>query len=255
MDSSGRGKQSLNRLLDLIEALAAFPKGVSLMELSEKCSLPKSTVHRMLGCLLERNYLYQNSATGEYSLSLKLFEISSYAAHQTDLLAIAKPYLDGLSEQLNETVHFVVMDQTDVVYLHKKVSMNSSSQMSSTIGTRSPLYRTAVGKAILSTLENTEVERIWNASKIEKKTPKTITTLEALTRELVLIRENGYAIDNEENELGIKCVAFPLIADGLTPAAFSVSGLSPRMRDSRIKSIVPLAHGVQNKIYKHLGIL
>jgi DNA-binding IclR family transcriptional regulator len=253
MDLNGKGTQSLHRLLDLMETLAAFPKGISLMELSEKCGLPKSTVHRMLGCLLERNYVYQNPATGEYSLSLKLFALSA-SVQQTDLLAVAKPHLDRLSEKLRETVHFVIMDNTDVVYLYKKVPLDRLSQMSSIIGARSPMYRTAVGKAILSTMTPAEVESIWNGSTIEKKTSKTITDFEELRRELDLIGENGYAIDNEENELGIKCVAFPLVAPGLTPSAFSVSGLSPQMTASRIKSIAPLAREVQLRIYHDLGI-
>lgn len=254
LDSNNKGTQSLNRLLDLIETLATHHKGISLVDLSKECHMPKSTVHRMLSCLQERNYLYQNEATGEYSLNLKLLELSSHAAHQLDVLTIVKPYLDRLSEKLNETVHFVIMDHADVVYLYKKVSLNGLSEMSSRIGTRSPMYRTAVGKAILSTLDEAEINRIWKASIIEKTTPKTITTLEELKRELLLIKDNGYAIDNEENELGIKCVAFPLTDSNHIHSAFSVSGLSPRMTSARIKSILPLAREVQRKIYKDWGI-
>ncbi len=254
MESDNKGTQSLERLFCIIETLASYPKGISLIDLSKKCSIPKSTVHRMLSFLQKKNYIYQNQVTGEYSLSLKLFELSSSAMQQMDLLAMAKPHLDHLSDKLNETIHFVVMDQADVVYLYKKVALNGSSEMSSRIGVRSPMYRTAVGKAILSTLEECEVDRIWNASSIEKATPKTIISLKELKRELLLIKRNGYAIDNEENELGIKCVAFPLTVSGHIHSAFSVSALSPRMTSPRIKKILPLAREVQSKIYADWGI-
>jgi DNA-binding IclR family transcriptional regulator len=241
-------------MLDLIEIVSEYPKGISLAEISESSKLAKSTTRRILSCLIDRNYLFQNKSTGNYFLSLKLLEISGKHAGSIDVLSVAMPHLDKLSGELGETVHFVIMDGADVVYLHKKLPMNSGSQMSSRIGARIPMYRTAVGKAILSILPEKEVKSIWESSEIASITPNTITEYPRLINELIKVKEIGYAIDCEENELGVMCVAFPVSIPGIVPTAFSVSCLQPKMTDKRIAEIVMHGRRTQSEIYAGLGL-
>lgn len=170
------------------------------------------------------------------------------------MLSVAIPHLHKLSDELGETVHFVIMDDTDVVYLHKKLPMNNASQMSSRIGSRIPMYRTAVGKAILSVLPEKEVKSIWERSDIVSITPNTITDYTRLINELEKVKEAGYAIDHEENELGVMCVAFPISIPGIAPTAFSISCLQPKMTEERIAEIVSHGRLTQAEIYASLGL-
>ena len=170
------GVQSVERIFQLIEHLAAHPTGVSLQRLAEETGLAKSTVHRLLASLVGLGYVVQDEENGHYRLTLKMFELSSGIVDSMDIMGVAKAHLERLSQRTGEAVHLVIRDGRDIVYIYKTES--GPMRMSSRVGLRSPLYCTGVGKAILATLPGDELEDIWTHSNVQKLTDKTITDLE-----------------------------------------------------------------------------
>ena len=144
------GVQSVERIFQLIEHLAAHPTGVSLQRLAEETGLAKSTVHRLLASLVGLGYVVQDEENGHYRLTLKMFELSSGIVDSMDIMGVAKAHLERLSQRTGEAVHLVIRDGRDIVYIYKTES--GPMRMSSRVGLRSPLYCTGVGKAILATL-------------------------------------------------------------------------------------------------------
>ena len=198
-------------------------------------------------------YAAQEPETGRYRLTLKMFELSSGIVDSMDIMGVAKAHLERLSQRTGEAVHLVIRDGRDIVYIYKTES--GPMRMSSRVGLRSPLYCTGVGKAILATLPGDELEDIWTHSNVQKLTDKTITDLEELRSQLVEVRANGYAIDDEENELGVRCVAVAIPgADGRAESAFSISGLAPYMTPERIRRIATLALDARTDILADLGL-
>lgn len=245
--------QSVDRALSIIEVLSDYEEGLALTEISTKIKLHKSTVHRLLGTLIQRGYVEQNEETNKYKLTLKLFELGNKLVEKMDILPIAKPYLKRLGENTNEVVHLVLLEDTEIVYIDKVESENTI-RMHSRIGSRSPAYCTAVGKAILAHLPDEELEEIWERSDIKELTKYTITNLDTMKKELEKIRERGYSIDNEENELGVRCVAAPIFNfKGEVCAAVSVSGPIMRITQQKIKQIAKLVMESCKEISRQLG--
>lgn len=247
------GVQSVARIFELIEVLAAHPAGASLQRLAEDAHLAKSTTHRLLGSLVSLGYAAQDGETGKYRLTLKMFEISSGIVNSMDVMSVAKVHLERLAQRTGEVVHLVIRDAQDIVYIYKTES--GPMRMSSRVGLRSPLYCTGVGKAILATLTEEEVEDVWRHSNPQKLTGRTVTDLPALCAQLNEVRACGYAIDDEENELGIRCVALAIPGPGgKADSAFSISGLAPYMTPERIRRIAALALETRADILRDLGV-
>ena len=235
-NSDKGGVQSVARIFELIEVLAAHPAGASLQRLAEDAHLAKSTTHRLLGSLVSLGYAAQDGETGKYRLTLKMFEISSGIVNSMDVMSVAKVHLERLAQRTGEAVHLVIRDAQDIVYIYKTES--GPMRMSSRVGLRSPLYCTGVGKAILATLTEEEVEDVWRHSNPQKLTVRTVT-----------------AIDDEENELGIRCVALAIPGPGgKADSAFSISGLAPYMTPERIRRIAALALETRADILRDLGV-
>ena len=247
------GVQSVERIFQLIEHLAAHPTGVSLQRLAEETGLAKSTVHRLLASLVGLGYVVQDEENGHYRLTLKMFELSSGIVDSMDIMGVAKAHLERLSQRTGEAVHLVIRDGRDIVYIYKTES--GPMRMSSRVGLRSPLYCTGVGKAILATLPADEVAQIWQHTTPQKLTAHTIVEFDALQAQLTEVRTNGYAIDDEENELGVRCVAVAIPGvGGRAESAFSISGLAPYMTPERIRRIATLAQDARTDIMADLGL-
>lgn len=229
--------QSADRIFSITEALAENGS-MRIIELSELLGLHKSTVHRLLASLISMGYVNKNESTGMYSLTFKLVELSQKILKNTDILNIAHPYIAKLGDICGETVHFVLRTGNCVTYLEKLESPSvkeRSFRLSSQVGLKRPMYCSGVGKAIMSCLSDEEVEQIWSSSAIERRTQYTITDFRVFKKELERVRINGYAIDNEENELGIRCIAAPVYDYSSRPLyAISISTLAGRMPDSVI---------------------
>ncbi len=246
--------QSIARVFRIIEVMAAHPGGISLQQLAAEAELAKSTAHRLAANLIALGYAVQDSFSSQYRLTLKMFELSSAVVNDTSILTVAKPHLDRLAHRSGEAVHLVIRDGADVVYLFKTES--GGMRMSSRVGLRVPIYCTGVGKAILSTLPYPEVEAIWKTTEHKKLTRHTIVELDDLMEQLALVRSSGYAVDDEENELGIRCVAVPIPGPGgRAESAFSISSLVPHMGRERLGQLAQLALETKADIMRDLGVL
>ena len=170
------------------------------------------------------------------------------------MLAVAHRYIDRLMKQVHETVHFVQREGNHIVYVDKVESDASSIRMVSRIGLRMPMYCTGVGKAMLAQMTEREVREIWESTPIEKCSENTITDLDVLLRELAEIRLRGYAIDNEENEIGVRCIA-ACVQDytGRADAAFSISAPAARMPDERLREFSDYVLQTRRDISRELG--
>ncbi|CZQ92927.1 transcription regulator iclr n-terminal [Trichococcus palustris] len=196
--------QSVDRALAILETLAEH-QSLSLMDLSEKVHLHKATTHRLVNSLLENGYIDRNPENKQYRISLKMFELGNKRVHNIDFLNVAKSMIRQLSDETRQTVHLVVEDNDEVLYIDK-YGESRGSRTESKIGTKSPLYYTAVGKAILATRQNESIKEYWDKIKPEQRTENTITTFERLIKEIEEVRKNGYAIDDEECDIGIFCI-------------------------------------------------
>lgn len=245
--------QVADRLFAVIEELSkSGPTG--LIELSNTLGLHKSTTHRLLTSLMYMDYVRQDEESGKYSLSFKLLEISSRILGHIDVLSTIHPYLKELADISGETVHLVKRDGLDVVYIDKVESSSNSVRMVSRVGSRTPMYRSGVGKALLAMMRPEEVRTIWGDSKIEALTEYTVTDLDELFIILEEARENGYALDNEENENGVRCIASSIMDySGKPKYAFSISGPTVRMTDERILELSKLTLQTKKKLEEELG--
>jgi DNA-binding IclR family transcriptional regulator len=229
--------RSAQRMFTILEILAA--KGeLGVTELGIQANLNKATVHRQLNTLLSMGYVKKDERSEKYSLTFKLLEVAGQFLNHIDMRTVARPYLDKLAELTGETVHLVQKDGLYCVYIDKVEPTVNSIRMVSRIGLRQPLYCTGVGKAILAALSDQEICSIWNSSEISRLTPNTITDWEKFQAEIQNIRRLGYAVDNEENEIGVKCVAVALRDfSGQVCHAISISAPVSRMKESNIKQI------------------
>jgi len=236
-DSSPYKVQVLDRALSIIDALTKVREDASLAELAENVKLHKSTAHRLLSILERHRIVERDSQTGRYRLGLRLFELGTIAMDRFNIRDRARPYLEGLLEELNETVHLCALDAGEILYLDK-IEPARSVRMASRIGHRKPAHCTAVGKAILAHLSEAEQDSIIQQHGLPRVTPKTITTAAELKAEFKPIRERGYALDNEEIEPGLRCIgAVILDYSGRPVAAVSVSAPSFRLTMDKVPDL------------------
>lgn len=244
--------QVADRLFGALELLAENGDA-GVMEVSTALGLNKSTAHRVLNSLIYMGYARQNEETGRYEPSLKVVDLANKVMKHVDIVQVVRPYLRKLMEMTDETVHFVERDGVDAVYIDKIESYRNGIQLVSRIGSRIPLYCSGVGKAIAAELDEHEVEGIWNRSRILPLTPYTITDFETFRRELSEIRERGYALDNEENESGVRCIAVSLKDyTGRVKYAFSISAPVGRMDNERIRQLAGYVLEIKEQIMEKL---
>lgn len=230
--------QSLDRAFGLLEILCRSNGGMTIAALCAQTGLHKSTVHRLLASMAARGYVMQDSAGSVYHAGMRLCELASCITENLDIVARSRAVISRLSRETGETVHLVMREQNDIVYIHKMDSIHSAIRMFSRIGMRRPLYCTGVGKAILATLPEEEVLAVWRASEVRAHTEHTITSEQLFLREIAGVRRKGYALDNGENEADVRCIA-AAIPDytGRAAYAMSISAPATRMADSRVAEL------------------
>lgn len=245
--------QSVERTLSILEVLSDYENGLGITEISEKVNLHKSTVHRLLNTLMIKDYVEQDEDTNRYKLTLKLFELGSKKVENMNIANVARPLLQELMEKTNEVIHLVVREGTEIVYIAKVESQNPI-RMYSRIGKRSPVYCTAVGKAMLSHMTDDEVNFIWDNSNIEKLTENTVVDFNKFKENLNIIKQQGYSIDEQENEIGIRCIASPILDySGQVCGAISISGSIISFKEEKISEFSKLITEYANEISQELG--
>jgi IclR family acetate operon transcriptional repressor len=218
-----------DRVLAVLVELASRPDGAGLEELARAVASPKSTVHRALASLMRAGFAAK-SGVGRYALGDEFLRLA-FAHHEArpDHVRIL-PALRALADRFGETAHYAVLDGAEVVYRAKVDPPAGAVRLTSTIGGRNPAHCTGVGKVLLAgQLVDDESARAWARShRLERRTDRTITDPGAFAAEMARIRDQGYAVDDQENEVGINCVAVPVGRGPGQPGAVSVSALAYR---------------------------
>lgn len=242
-----------DRVIAVLTELAERPLGVTLDELAGILNSSKPTVHRALATL-RRAGLADLAGRGVYVLGDEYLRLAFRNLDGRPDNVRIQPLLEELAQRYGETAHYAILSGTDVVYRAKMDPPQGAVRLTSVVGGRNPAYRTAVGKALLSRQLSTlaEVDEWFGEFPLERKTPNTLTTASALLAELTATRERGFGIDNQENEIGVNCVAIPIFLDGspLAAGAISVSAVTFRCPLDTLVSAVPDIRGV---ILRHLG--
>lgn len=244
--------QSIDRAFDILEVLVENSEGLGVTEISNELNIHKSTVYRLLSTLQYRGYVKQNNE-GKYKIGLKLFEVGSLVINNIDLRKEVDPYLREIMKISQETVHLGVLDDNDVVYIDK-VESHNTIRMYSRIGRRNHASSTSLGKVLLAYSDDEVVEEVIEEDGLKKLTENTITDKDEFYSHLSKIREQGYAIDDEEQEYGIRCIAGPIFNHkGDIIAAFSISGPVMRMTLEKVDSLKEVVKEYSEKISQALG--
>jgi DNA-binding IclR family transcriptional regulator len=245
------GAKGLVKGLALLRATAENPAGLGLAELSRATGVPKPTALRLLGPLLDYGLL-RVTPDGRYRLGPECLVLGSIARESLDLREVARDLLRGLGDRTGETIHLGVRDGVRVVYIDK-VESPHSLRMASRIGAGNPLYSTGLGKAILAFSGEEVVEAVIEAG-LERRTAHTITAPGELRAELGRIRERGFAVDDVENEDGIRCVAAPVFDDeGEAVASISVTGAEYRLTHEHAVAIAPEVRAAALELSRRIG--
>ena len=229
------GVQSIARAFDLLETMADLGGIVGLSQLASRSGLPLPTIHRLMRTLLDLGYVRQEPSR-EYALGPRLVRLGENASRL--LGDWATPYLQRVVDVVGESANLAMLDGHQVVYT-AQVPGRHSMRMFTEVGRRAGVHCTAVGKAMLATLPADRARELLRRSGQPAQTEHTITSLRAMDKELERIRLHGYAIDDEEQEIGVRCVGVTLPGDP-TRAAISISGPSTRMTDALIGTAVPM---------------
>jgi IclR family acetate operon transcriptional repressor len=247
--------QSLDRALDLLEALAEAGDDLTLSHLAEQVSLPLGTVHRLLSGLVERGYAAQDRETRLYGPGPRLLEMAARAAanRRFSLIRIARPALQELTAATDETSNLLVLQGDEGVYSEQAASARLV-RMFTEVGQRVPLYCTGGGKAILSGFSAEQLEAYLARTALRAYTPKTLTTPERLRAEIAQARAQGFALDDEEREAGVFCVAAPIFDRfRRCVAALSLSGPTTRLARERAVALGPQVRRAADRCSLALG--
>lgn len=245
--------KSVGRALDIIDLVSAKKGGLGVTEIANQIDINKSSVYRILSTLAQYGYIEQDADTGKYKLGYKFLEVSSKLLDSIDLRMEAKPFLQELERETNEVIHLVVYDQGEVVYI-EKLEGTETLRTHSRVGKRAPMHCTSVGKAILAHLPSTTVMDIIDRKGLPMHTENTITEKESFLKELNGIKQKGYALDLEENEYGITCIAAPIFDHlGRVVASVSISGPTMRMAEERLESLKEKMLHASKEISARLG--
>lgn len=231
-----------DRVIAVLTELADHPLGVTLDELANALRSSKPTVHRALATL-RRAGLADMTGRGVYILGDEYLRLAFRNLDGRPETARVQPLLEQLAVRFGETAHYAVLSGQDIVYRAKMDPPQGAVRLTSVIGGRNPAYRTGVGKVLLSRrlLDVTQIQGWFGSFPLEQKTPNTLTTAETMHKEFEATRQRGFGIDDQENEIGINCVAIPLFLDGSKTAsgAVSVSAVSFRCPLERLVGAVP----------------
>ena len=244
--------ESADRVLRVLESFDPGERDVSLGEIAERVALPKSSVHRLLATLIGHGLVERDPATRRYRLGIRLFELGSAAIHERGLHSAAHPALERLSSSTGETCHLAVLSGTEAVYVYK-LDGPSSIIMSSRVGGRAPCHATSIGK-VLAAWGGEDLFRALSARPLRPYTPNTIATVKAFEAELVRVREQGCALDLEEFEEGLRCVAAPVRDHSArVVAALGVAGPRRRFEDEHLEALVQMVVAAAGDLSRNLG--
>jgi IclR family KDG regulon transcriptional repressor len=249
------GRERLSSVATAIRLLKAFSEDddeLGISELSRRLGLAKSTVHRLAVTLVSEGLLEQDRDNGKYHLGIALFRLGALVRRRMNVSNEARPYLYDLREKINETVHLAILDGSEIMYVYNLES-TQAIRMRSDIGVRKPAYCTAEGQAILAFQPAEVIERVVAAG-LAPRTPKTLTSADKFIKALGVVRQRGCAIEDEESELGMVCIAAPIRDDsGDVVAAVGIAGPLMRLSKKSIAAFLPHVIATADLVSVRLG--
>ena len=246
--------QSVDHALDVLEAFHGEEEELGITELSRRLKLHKNNIFRILATLENRGYIDQNNSTDNYRLGLGALELGQTYIRHTGLLRIARPVMEELNRKVNENVYIGILKDRYAFYLDV-VESNHTVRVLSRVGCRIPTYCAAIGKAQLAFETPETINEVLGKKELKKFTPNTIADREKILEHLIVVKEVGYAVDDEEWDEGVRCVGAPIF-DYTRKAVggISISGPSVRMSLDKIrKDYVPLIRNACEEISHRLG--
>ena len=243
---------SVANAIRLVRAFSAEEYEIGISNLARRLGLGKSTVHRLASTLVQEDFLEKNPDTGAYRLGLALFELGTLVRRKMNFANEARPYLKSLMEKTGETAHLAVLDRASVIYINT-IASRQAIRMSSDVGARAPSHSTSEGKILLA-FRPPETLAAMLEGRLVAQTAKTITKLQALREELRSVRGRGYAIDDEETEVGLRSVAAPIRDHrGEVVAAISIAGPTQRVSKKVLQSYPAEVCAAATAISQRLG--
>lgn len=256
MSNNGGGHvlQSVDRALSILQLLAEESSdGLALTEISRRLGLNQSTCHHLLSTLRVRRFVSQDEESRRYRLGIKAVEVGQAAMQQVDLVRVALPQMEELMASVQENVNLVVLDNDSVVYV-AQVPCDRTVRMFTRIGERAPLHCTGVGKVLLAGLPKEERSNLIDRLELPRFTAATICDGDLLKQELEQVATRGYAMDREEREEDVTCIAAPLRDySGEVVAGVSISAPSSRLDEAQQQELVPYLLAAADKISRELG--
>ncbi|AJI22663.1 MULTISPECIES: IclR family transcriptional regulator [Priestia] len=245
--------QSVDRALRILDLFDEHTTELKITDISDQIGLHKSTVHSLLKTLQQRGYIHQNLENGKYGLGMKLFERGNYVIQSLDIRQLAKKYLMDLSAKTGQTTHLVILDGKEGTYIDK-VEGPMAVILYSRIGKRIPLHCSAVGKALIAFKEKDELEKILSGYEYTEQTEFTITNEIEFLQELEKVQSQGYAVDNQENEPGVRCIAAPIRNhENKVIAAISLSTLIAGVDDIQLGIFVQQLKQAASELSEQMG--
>ena len=246
---------SIYKAFQILTFLAERDEDVGVVEIGRALGMNKSTAYRFLSSLKDLGIVQKNKNTNKYHLGLTLFELGNRVPIKRTLIDKIHPHLLDLAFRVNEVVNLAGLFKNEVVYLDK-IESKRSVQIMTYVGFHIPPHSTALGKAILAYMNPEDVQRILRSEGLPKFTDKTITEMDALLNEIQRVREGGFAMDNEEFEEGLRCIAVPLFdSQGNVMASMSISGSTARIHEKTIPFYLEALKKTREKIEKSLFTL
>ncbi len=252
--SEEKSSNAVGRALSILELVAESNNGLSNSDLSRRLKIPKSSASYILRVLEKRDYL-QRETGGKYRLGLQLLSLTGGAMTHLDVREVAKPILgEFLKKSRLPEVHLAVLDNGRAVYIEKLEAENSFIKMDIWVGHRLPVHTTAIGKILVSFLPEDEILQILELRGMERKTRKSITNQQKFLRESERVRKYGFAVDDEENAVGVRCIAAPIYdAKGKIIAALGTSSVVMHIDETHLPKIVDLVMKSAAKVSRQMG--
>jgi len=249
-DSGGRG--ALATGLRTLELLVASHTQLGVTEIAHQLALDKANAHRTLAALVRFGYVEQDPSTRRYGATVKVVELARSVLDSRDLTVVAAPHLKSLWAASGENTHLAVLAENHVVYVS---TLNGTTLLSANaaIGQSGPLHCTATGKSLMASLSRGTCEGLVRSIDYESFTPNTISTPEALDKELAQVRVTGYAVDDREYHPGVRCVAAPVFGIGGVVASLGISAPADRLDTDRLRVVAPIVVDTAARISRELG--
>jgi IclR family transcriptional regulator, KDG regulon repressor len=244
---------SVDRAIDILEALGQSERGMQLSELSRMVGLPHSTAYRILNTLRNRNFVEQHETTRAYQLSTRILQLQTNVVGNLSLVEKAIPVMNRLAKELSASSHLAILGETEVVYLESRRG-NWILNRASPSNRIAPAYCTALGKVLLASLPEDKLETRMERMHFHPRTPRTITDKHQLIAHLQEVRVSGYALDLEEHLPDISCVAAPIRDQaGTVIAALSVAALTQDLAANWVSSIAPMVMAGAHEVSRAMG--